>query len=120
MNFITAMKTTQITREYRHIQVIYLHSFEKEVNEIGEIAQLIPKTISRLYTKYRSKGLTSISDAPHNGRPSHCLTENQEAMIKNIVLNKTPVDVGGFRRLQLNSGNCCSIFSQRIQLISIH
>lgn len=61
---ITAMKTARITREYRRIQVIYLYSLGKEVAEIAQITQLRPVTISRLYTKYLSEGLTSIPDAP--------------------------------------------------------
>ncbi|WP_139132109.1 IS630 family transposase [Fusibacter sp. 3D3] len=90
---LEAMRSSKIKREYRRIQAIYLYGTGKEVGEIAEITQLTPVTISRLYTKYRSIGLSSIPDAARKGRPSR-LTEEQEATIKDLILNKTPADVG--------------------------
>lgn len=98
-----AMKSTRFTREYRRFQAIYLYSIGKEVSEISQITQLTPVTISRLYTKYRSEGLTAIPDAPRTGRP-HYLTTEQEGMIKNMVLNKTPADMGFTANLNWTAG----------------
>jgi putative transposase len=90
---LEAMKTSKITREYRRLQAIYLYSCGNEVNEIARITQNNPTTISRRYTAYREKGLASIPDAPRDGRP-HRLTPEQESALKNVILNKTPADVG--------------------------
>ena len=90
---MNAMKNSKITREYRRLQAIYLYSTGVKVSEIVQITQHTASTISRLYTAYRANGLSSISDAPRDGRP-HRLTPEQEITIKDIVLNKTPADLG--------------------------
>lgn len=88
-----AMKSARFTREHRRLQAIYLYSIGKEVGEISQITQLTPVSISRLYSKYRSEGLNAIPDAPRTGRP-HYLTTEQEGTIKDMVLHKTPADMG--------------------------
>jgi transposase len=90
---LNAMKSSKITREYRRLQAIYLYSSGNEVGEIARITQHVPSTISRLYTAYREKGLSSIPDAPRDGRP-HRLSSEQEAAIKEVILYKKPADVG--------------------------
>ncbi|MGX8797747.1 helix-turn-helix domain-containing protein [Fusibacter sp. JL298sf-3] len=50
-------------------------------------------TIYRLYTNYRSHDLSSIPDAPREGRPSR-LSSEQKAELKDMILNKTPTEVG--------------------------
>lgn len=90
---LQAMNTVTINREYRRIQAIYLYGTGEIVEKIAKITQLTPVTISRISKKYRSDGLASIPDAPRGGRPSR-LSPEQEAAIKDLILNKTPADVG--------------------------
>lgn len=90
---LEAMKSSKITREYRRLQAIYLYSSGNEVGEIARITQHTASTISRLYTAYREKGLSSIPDTPRDGRP-HRLTPEQESAIKEAILSKTPAEVG--------------------------
>lgn len=90
---LQAMKTVKINREYRRIQAIYLYGTGEITEKIAKITQLTPVTISRIYKKYRSDGLASIPDAPRGGRPSR-LSPEQEVKLKDLILNKTPADVG--------------------------
>lgn len=60
---LEVMKSSKIAREYRRLQAIYLYSSGNEVGEIARMTQHTPSTISRLYTAYREKGMSSIPDA---------------------------------------------------------
>ena len=90
---VAMMNSTKLTREYRRLQAVYLYGINQSLKEVAQVTQLGTSTIAALYHRYRRVGLKGIPDAKRSGRPKR-LTSEQEAQLREVILNKTPVDVG--------------------------
>lgn len=87
------MKRAKKTREYRRLQAIYLYGTGSSIEEAARITQFQDRSITRLYDKYLESGLSSLTDAPMEGRPRR-LTAEQELALKEVILNNSPVEYG--------------------------
>lgn len=90
---LEALKSTKVIREYKRLQVIHLYGTNMPVEEIMQLTQLKRSAIRDIYRRYQVGGLSRIPDAERSGRPSR-LTQEQVSELRDIILNKTPADVG--------------------------
>lgn len=88
-----AMNAEKKARVYKRYQSLYLYMSGKTCNEVAEIVGLNKASVSRVNQLYKKEGLAGIPDKPIAGRPSR-LTKEQLTDIKDLILNKRPVDVG--------------------------
>lgn len=88
-----AMNSENKVRVFKRYQALYLSLSGKTREEVANIVGISPNTVSNIYTAYKTEGLKGIPDKPVPGRPSR-LTEDQQAEVKSVILNKIPSEVG--------------------------
>lgn len=87
------MSTTKNTALYKRYQVIYLHLTGFKNVEIADIVSFAPHTVGIQIRKYKSEGLSGLNSKIIPGGPRK-LSPEQEALLTETVMNKTPSDVG--------------------------
>ena len=89
----SAMDAEKNIRVFKRYQALYLFLSGKSCREVAEIVGITKDTVSNIHQAYKKEGLQGIPDKPITGRPSR-LTEKQRLDLKEVILNKVPVDVG--------------------------
>lgn len=88
-----AMDTQKKVKIFKRFQALYLYLSGKTCKEVAKIVGLNKCTVSEINQIYKNEGLAGIPYKPPTGRPPK-LTKEQQAGLKEIILNKLPVDVG--------------------------
>jgi transposase len=88
-----AMDAQKKVKIFKRFQALYLYLSGKTCKEVAKIVGLNKCTVSEINQIYKNEGLAGIPYKPPAGRPPK-LTKEQQASIKEIILNKLPVDVG--------------------------
>ena len=88
-----AMDAEKKVRVFKRYQAVYLFLSGKTCRDVAEIVGITKQTVSILHKTYKSEGLQGLQDKPISGRPSR-LTADQLASLKEVILNKVPVEVG--------------------------
>ena len=88
-----AMKKAKEVRMYRRYQAIYLRLTGVKLLDIARIVGVTKKTIDNYWAAYRHGGLAALVPEKQTGAPKK-LTEQQEKDLLNVIITKTPVDVG--------------------------
>ena len=89
----SAMNSEKEARYFKRYQSLYLYLSGKKCDEVASIVGLSKISVSRINQVYKKEGLAGIPDKPRGGRPRR-LTQQQEAKIKELILNKVPSEVG--------------------------
>ena len=89
----SAMKIEKDKRMYERYQSVYLYLSGSNRNQIAVTLNRHVDTISSYVSAYKTKGLQGMSMQYSPGRP-HLLTEEQEQLFYQTVVEKTPTDVG--------------------------
>lgn len=89
----TAMNNEKEARYFKRYQSLYLYLSGKKCDEVASIVGLSKISVSRINQVYKKEGLAGIPDKPREGRPRK-LTQEQEAKIKELILDKVPSEVG--------------------------
>lgn len=89
----TALKKNKDLRmNIRYTAILsYLQGYTYK--EIASLLNLSSQTISSYVKKYKSKGIAGLKMGKSSGAPCH-LNKEQEAELINIILTKTPDEVG--------------------------
>jgi len=88
-----AMDSEKQTRLYKRYRALYLCLCGKTYEEVVEMVGLCKTSVYRINKVYKKEGLAGIPDKPRKGRPPK-LTAEQKANIKEMILKKTPFEVG--------------------------
>jgi transposase len=88
-----AMSATKDARMYQRYQTILLHLKGMTYDQISVIVDRTPTTIGFYVRAYKTSGLVGLELDHSPGRPCR-LTEEQEKAVYQMVVEKTPVDVG--------------------------
>jgi putative transposase len=89
----SAMDVEKKVRVFKRYQALYLFLSGKTCREVAEIVGITRETVSNINKIYKSEGLQGLQDKPIPGRPSR-LTTDQLVALKDVILNKVPVEVG--------------------------
>jgi transposase len=89
----SAMNNEKEARYFKRYQALYLYLSGKKGDEVACIVGISKISVSRIYHLYKREGLAGIPDKPREGRPRK-LTQQQEAKIKEMILNQMPSEVG--------------------------
>nr|WP_156889944.1 IS630 family transposase [Planococcus lenghuensis] len=87
------LKTETNVRHYQRIHVIHLHLQGYRNGEIAKIEKLTEKTVGTYIKKYRTLGVDGLKMGHSPGAPPR-LTPEQEEQVYEVVLNRTPSEVG--------------------------
>ena len=87
------LKTETNVRFYQRVHVIHLHLQGYRNGEIAKIENLTEKTIGTYIKKYRNLGVDGLKMGHSPGAPPR-LTPEQEEQVYEVVLNRTPSEVG--------------------------
>jgi putative transposase len=88
-----AMDSEKKVRVFKRYQALYHFLSGKTREEVAQIVGVSPNTVTNVHTAYKTEGLTGIKDKPVPGRPTR-LTKEQQADLKQVILNKVPSEVG--------------------------
>ena len=88
-----AMETEKKARVFKRYQALYLFLTGKTCNEVAEIVGVTKNTVSNIHIVYKNEGINGIPDKSMPGRPSR-LNEEQIASLRDLILQKLPVEVG--------------------------
>lgn len=88
-----AMKDAKEARMYKRYQAIYLKLTGVKLLDIAKIVGVTKKTVDNYWAVYRKEGLDGLVPEKQTGAPKK-LTKQQETDLLELIVNKTPVDVG--------------------------
>jgi len=88
-----AMDKEKSVRVYKRYLALYLFLSGKICNEISDIIGITAITVCNLHKTYKKEGLAGIPDKSIPGRPVR-LTQEQRNVLKQVILNNIPSDVG--------------------------
>jgi len=78
---------------FKRYQAIYLRLKGRKLQEIADIIGLSRKTVINYIAAYKEDGLDGLIPGKPTGQPKF-LTDEQEDMLKNAIINMVPADVG--------------------------
>ncbi|TCO73108.1 putative transposase [Marinisporobacter balticus] len=87
------MKQTKEKRMYLRYLVIYYHLKEYTIVDISKIVDPCEHTVGSYIKKYNSQGIEGLVPGCSPGAPRK-LTQEQEQLLKEIIITKTPDEVG--------------------------
>ena len=76
-------------RQRQRAQAVLLSAQGYTLDQLSQIVQSDPATISRWLDQWREEGLSGLSDAPKSGRPRK-IDAVVEAHLRDIIQNPTP------------------------------
>lgn len=88
-----AMDSEKKVRVFKRYQALHLFLSGKKRDEVAKIVGLSITTISNIRSAYKNEGIAGIPDKPVPGRPAR-LTEDEQAELRLVILNKVPSEVG--------------------------
>jgi transposase len=88
-----AMDNEKSARYFKRYQSLFLYLSGMKCADVAKIVGITKNSVSRIHQVYRKEGLSGIPDKAREGRPSR-LTNEQKEQIKEMVLMKTPAEVG--------------------------
>jgi transposase len=89
----SVMDNEKNVRYFKRYQALYLFLCGMKRAEVAKIVGITKTSVTRIHQLYRKEGLSAIPDKPREGRPPK-LTSEQKEKIKEMILTKTPVEVG--------------------------
>lgn len=99
----SAMNTEKKARNFKRYQSLYLYLSGMKCTDVAKIVGITKTSVVRINQVYRREGLAGIPDKAREGRPPK-LTNKQKAHIKEMILSKTPAEVGFPAELNWTAG----------------
>lgn len=87
------MESEKTVRVFKRYQALYLFLSGYKIKDVAAIVGLAMSTVCYLHAQYKKEGLKGIPDKPITGRPCR-LTQEQEAELKSLIVDKVPAEVG--------------------------
>lgn len=88
-----AMRQTKDKRLFERYQTVFLHLEGKNNIEIAAIIQRNRATVGEYIKAYKKEGITGLRMGISTGKPNR-LTVEQRTELADIIITKTPADVG--------------------------
>ena len=88
-----AMDSEKKVRVFKRYQALYHFRTGRTREEVAQIVGVSPNTVTNVHRTYKIEGLTGMNDKPVPGRPAR-LSKEQQAELKQVILNKVPSEVG--------------------------
>jgi transposase len=89
----TMMRKTKDRRHFERYQAVYLYLSGYNMKEVAQIIDWHPTTVSIYISAYKEKNIEGLALGHSTGKPAK-LSEEQMAILLEIVSTKVPADVG--------------------------